>query len=81
VPDEQHHDRAHHGCDQTGALIEPVPADHLADEGGQESADDAEDRGQDESLRIVGPGREKARNDPSDEANHDNPKDVHGVLR
>ena len=71
MPDEQHHDGANHRSDKTRTLIEPVRANRLADEGGQESADDAEDRRQDESLRIVRPGREKARNKPSNKANHE----------
>jgi hypothetical protein len=59
VPDEQHHDGANRRSDKTRTLIEPVPANRLADEGGQESADDAEDRRQDESLRLLGPGARK----------------------
>src|SRR5262249_43700566 len=81
VPDEQYDYRADNGCNQTGALIWAVPSDSLADKGGQESADDAQDRRQDKALRIVGAGRQKARNDAGKKANNDNPKDIHGILR
>src|SRR5258708_27574328 len=53
VPDEQHHQRADGRGDETGALVRAVMADHLADEGGEERACDAEHHGQDESARII----------------------------
>src|SRR6516164_1132133 len=80
VPDEQDHHRTHHGRDKTCALIGPVPANHLADEGRKESADDAKDRREDKTLRIVWPGREKARNETGEKPDHNDPKDVHGFL-
>src|SRR5262249_59586813 len=36
VPDEQHYERADRSGDETSTLIKPVPADALADEGGEE---------------------------------------------
>jgi hypothetical protein len=44
VPDEQDDERADNGADEARALIGPVPADRLTDEGGDESAGNAEQR-------------------------------------
>ena len=57
VPDEQHDDRPERRGDEAGALIRPVPADGLADEGRDERAGDAEQGRQDEPGRVVGTGR------------------------
>jgi hypothetical protein len=38
IPDKQHNQRAERCADQTGPLVEPVPADGLAYEGCEESA-------------------------------------------
>jgi hypothetical protein len=81
VPDEEDDQGANNGSDQARALIETVPPNGLADEGGQEGADNPKYRRQYESLRIVGTGRQDARNDSGNEADNDNPKDMHGVLR
>src|SRR5215813_14958085 len=53
VPDKQHDERPEGCADETCALIEPVPADGLADEGGDESAGDSQRSGKDEALRFV----------------------------
>src|SRR4051812_30836019 len=50
VPNEQHEQRADGRADQAGTLVEPIPSDGLTDEGGEESADDAEQRRQDEAA-------------------------------
>src|SRR5262249_22184914 len=76
VPDKQNDHRADGRADKTSTLIEPVPADGLADEGGEESAGDPQHRGQEETLRIVWARREHARNQAGDEADHDDPDDV-----
>src|SRR6202020_1846246 len=78
VPDEEHDDCAHDGPDQTGALVNRIQADFLADEGGDESADDAQQRRQYEPLRIFGPGRQKARNDSGNEPENERPKTLEG---
>src|SRR5260221_8159591 len=52
VPDEQHHQRADRGGDETGALVRAVMADQLTDEGGEKHADKAEDHRQDKYARI-----------------------------
>src|SRR5262249_59485504 len=76
VPDKQHDHRTDGSADETGTLIEPVPADGLADEGGEESAGDPQHRGQEETLRIVWARREQARDQASDEADHDDPDEA-----
>src|SRR5262245_42676866 len=76
VPDKQHDHRTDRSADEAGTRIEPVPADGLADEGGEESAGDPQHRGQEETLRIVWARREQARDQASDEADHDDPDDV-----
>src|SRR5580692_12480737 len=80
VPDEQHHQRADHGADETGALILAIPADRLADEGCEEGAGDAEHRGENEARRIVRPRRQEARDDAGDKTDDDDPEYVHGDL-
>jgi hypothetical protein len=55
------------------------PADGLPDEGGEEGAGDPQHRGQKETLRIVWARREHARDQASDEADHDDPDDVRHV--
>ena len=57
VPDEQHHHRADDRGNEACALVWAIPADRLADEGRQERPDDAEHRGENEALRIVGTRR------------------------
>src|SRR5262252_2068958 len=62
VPDEQHDERAERRGDETGTLIGPVPADGLADKGGDEGAGDTQRSGQDEAFRLVRTRRNHARN-------------------
>jgi hypothetical protein len=83
VPNEQRKQRADGRADQAGTLVEPIPTDGLTDEGGEESAGDAEQRRQDEAARLVRPGREETRDDAGDEPDHDDPDDVrhHNLLR
>jgi hypothetical protein len=64
-------DRANHRTDQTGSFAWSVPAEHLSEEGGYESANDAEDGGEDKPLRDeLG---DNARDKPDD----DRPNDTH----
>jgi hypothetical protein len=56
VPDEQHEDGADRRSEQSRALVRPVPADRLTDEGGDEGAGDAEQGRQNEPGRIVRAG-------------------------
>ena len=75
-PDEQHDERADRSGDETSTLIEPVPADGLADEGGDEGAGDSQRGGQDEAFRLVRTRRNHARNQAGNEADYDDPDDV-----
>src|SRR6185312_2632260 len=59
VPDEEHDERADRGADEARTLVEPIPADRLADEGRDEGADDPQHRRQDEAPRLVGPWRQE----------------------
>jgi hypothetical protein len=54
----------------------PVPADGLADEGGEKGASDPQHSGQEKALRIVRTRREHARDQAGNEADHDDPDDV-----
>src|ERR1700737_55426 len=81
MPDEQHDHRADHRADQSGALVEAVPSDGLAEERHDECSGDAEQRGQDEAGRVVRAGSEQARDHARNETYDDDPKDVHGLLR
>ena len=63
----------------SGALIGPVPADRLTDKGREKRAGNAEHGSENETLRIVRTGREKARDDPCNQPNNDDPQ--HGRLR
>ena len=74
VPDKQHDERPEGCADETCALIEPVPADGLADEGGDESAGDSQRSGKDEALRFVRTRRNHARNQAGNEADYDDPR-------
>ena len=58
VPDEQHDERAERRGDETGALIGPVPADGLAEKGGDEGAGDSKHGGKVrmKPLGSFGPG-------------------------
>ena len=56
VPDEQHDERAERRGDETGALIGPVPADGLADKGGDEGAGDSQRMVRMKPLGSFGPG-------------------------
>jgi hypothetical protein len=79
VPDEQKDHCAQGRADEPRALIEPIPADHLADESRNESAGDAYQGRQDKSSWIVRPRRKHPRDKTGDEADDDNPYDVgHG---
>jgi len=56
VPDEQHDERAERRGDETSALIGPVPADGLADKGGDEGAGDSQRMVRMKPLGSFGPG-------------------------
>src|SRR5262245_28610600 len=76
IPDEQHDERADRSGDETSTLIEPVPADALTDEGGDEGAGDSKHGGKDEAFRLVRSRRKHARDQAGNEADDDHPDDV-----
>src|SRR5215831_2484471 len=76
VPDEQHDEHPERRADETGALIEPVPTDGLADERREERACDSQHSGKDEAFRLVRTRRKHARDQAGDEADYDDPDDV-----
>jgi len=69
--------RADRRANESRALISAVPADGLADKCRDKRANNAEDRGENESGRIIVPRREKPRDYAGDEADQDDPDDAH----
>src|SRR6267378_4638196 len=81
VLDEQHYQRADGGGDEARALIRPVMADGLADEGREKRAGNAEHGGEDESAGIVRARRKQPRDNSRNEADEDNPENAAHVCR
>lgn len=80
MPNEQDDDRADGGANQTGPLIEPIPADRLADEGCDEGAHDAKHGREDKAAWIAWTGRQPSGNKPGDKAYENDPENVHVGL-
>src|SRR5437016_10639059 len=78
MPNEQHQNCAESGANQACSLIQAVPADALADKGGQECAGDAKHGRQNEAGRIVGSWSQQASDQASDKTNDDDPENIHG---
>ena len=76
VPDEQDDKRPDGRGDEAGTLVEPIPAEGLADEGRQKSTCDSKHGGQDETAWIVRSWRKQSRNDAGNEADDDNPDEA-----
>lgn len=76
VPDEQHDQRTYGRTDKSGALIEFVPADGLANKCANKCAANSEHSRQNESGRLIRSRRHKARNSAGDESNHNDPDDI-----
>src|SRR6516162_2354015 len=55
VPDEQYEQRTDSRANEAGTLVDPVPADGLADESGEERAGDPQEGRQDEPRGVVLP--------------------------
>src|SRR5437879_5931168 len=55
APDEQDDHGADDRADETRGLVGLIPADGLPEIGRDEGAADAEQRGEDEALRLIGP--------------------------
>src|SRR4029079_11389509 len=64
--------------DEAGAFAGRVPADLLAEPGGNERADDAQNGGEDETARFVLAGRNQLGDDTGNEADDDGPDDAQG---
>src|SRR5215510_2875729 len=81
VPDEQDGERTEGRGDEAGTLVEPIPAEGLADESRQKGTCDSKHGGQNETARIVRSRRKQPRNDAGHEADHDDPDEArHGNL-
>ena len=70
-------DRADNRADQTGSFARSVPAEHLSEEAGYESANDAEDGGEDEPLRLIGSRHDELGDNARDKPDDDRPDDAH----
>lgn len=82
VPDEQDDHGADSRADKTGSLIEPVPADGLANKGGNECADNLQNSCKNKTSRAIRSRRYKTRDEAGDEPDHNDPDNVRhgGVL-
>jgi 3-hydroxybutyryl-CoA dehydratase len=80
VPDEQHQQCAQRRGDKAGALVGAIPADGLADEGGQERPGDPQNDRQDEAARLVRARRKQAGDDAGDKSHDENPDHVHLLI-
>jgi hypothetical protein len=70
-------DRADHRAYQAGSFARSVPAEHLSEEAGYESANDAEDGGEDEPLRLIGSWHDELSDNARDKPDDDRPDDAH----
>src|SRR6202790_1610044 len=80
APDDQEDHRADDGADEAGPLPGLIPADLLAEPGGDKRADDAEDGGENEPARLVRPADEQLGNNAGAETDKAGPDDVQGVA-
>src|SRR3984893_106051 len=72
--DEQNDQRADDGGDKARALIGPIPADGLADESREKRPGDTDHGGEEEARGIVRAGRQDARDNAGDTADHKDPQ-------
>src|SRR3954451_17255098 len=77
MPDEEYDDGAHDGSDQAGALVRPIPADHLPDERGKECAHDAKNSRKNKAGRIICAGSEEPCDNPGEKPDDDDPENIH----
>src|ERR1700722_6235045 len=75
VPREQEDQGADDRTDEARALVGAVPADQLAEPGGEKRAGDAEHGGEHEAGRVVRSGRQEACDDAGYEADEYDPED------
>jgi hypothetical protein len=70
-------DRADYRADQTGSFARSVPAEHLSEEVGDESANNPEDGGENEPLRLIGSRHDELGHYARKKPNDDRPYDTH----
>src|ERR1700678_2237598 len=80
IPNEQHNNCADQRANKSGALVDPIPADRLANEGCEERSHDAEHGGEDETRRLIRAGRNQASDDTSHKSDNDDPENTHYRL-
>jgi hypothetical protein len=68
---EKNDDRADHRANQIGSFARSVPAEHLSEEAGYESANDAEYGGEDKPLRLIGSRHDELGDDARDKPDDD----------
>ena len=67
-------------ANQSGALVHAIPSEGLAQIRSDERTGDAEEDGEDKPVRMVWARREISRDGTRDEADEDDPKNVHVAL-
>lgn len=73
VPNNQNDDCAYRRTYKSRALIRSIPADALTDPCRDKRADDTERGREDETVRVIRPGKQTSRDDPGDEADQNDP--------
>jgi hypothetical protein len=80
--DDQDNDGAHDSSDEASAFTGLIPAKRLTQIGGNERSSDAQQRGQDESRRLVrGSWVEELGNNSGNKSDNDEPEDLHTALQ
>jgi hypothetical protein len=77
VPDKQDDQSSYRGANQTGALVNSIPANCLTQIGCHEGARDPQNGRENEPGRIIGTGRERAGDQPRYEPDDDDPKEMY----
>jgi hypothetical protein len=81
MPREEHDHRTHRSADEAHPLVQTIPAQLLAQVGRNEGPSDPQQRPEDKTRRVAGPGKQVACDDPGDKADKDDPEDVYGRVR
>src|ERR1041384_8557734 len=77
APDEEDNHRAYDGANQARAFSRLIPADRLAQIGGDKGSHDAKHGREDEALGLILSRGDQLSDDACNEANEDRPKDAH----
>src|ERR1700736_5781172 len=78
--DNQHDDGPYHGADQSGAFSRLIPAERLSEKCRDEGADDTQDRGENETGRLIVAGHDEFGDDAGYEADDDGPENTHWKI-